>query len=425
VSITFETEEPQPVIKRTGTLRVWVDCWGERDATPADLAAAGYVKLPVMHDDGKSCVWHPEWAKAQAEADRLCARLRQAEAGRDAVCDDLHAAESESASLRARLAEAEAERADCVRAKDVAEALGMLNDIDAGREIIEAAQSVKRSADRLGDDVAFLYQRLAEAEAERDHWRTTHAEVMVPDNTVRRARDALLVVEASLRSDLAQAREELAALREVAEAARNWGTCVRVYELQGTNDNNHALSRAAYALRVLIGPAACPPHWLGSSKLSALPSEGKACSDCEGSGHTSVECHVCCGTGKQYEPEQESAACGPDELRAYVDKCHGSGRTAPNPPAAPSLSQEQVRGGTSDYERGRWAMCGIVRSVLAASGELPVSGVWSGDGDALASGGGGECGKCGGAGTTDMRHRDESKCEACSGTGRAGNERAP
>jgi hypothetical protein len=44
---------------------------------------------------------------------------------------------------------------------------------------------------------------------------------------------------------------------------------------------------------------------------------------------------------------------------------------------------------------------------------------------ALVSGGGGECDKCGGAGTTDMRHRDESKCEACSGTGRAGNERAP
>jgi hypothetical protein len=139
---------------------------------------------------------------------------------------------AESASIRARLAETERERADCVRVSDVARALGVLEDIDTGRDIIEAAQSIKQDADRWSDEAIGLRARLAEAEAERDRALQARSglanllegtEAREEEYEKRLDHYAQLLIEArkdrdnwSYRAevasvDLAQAREELAA----------------------------------------------------------------------------------------------------------------------------------------------------------------------------------------------------------------------
>jgi hypothetical protein len=140
--------------------------------------------------------------------------------------------ESESASLRARLAEAERERADCVRVADVAEALGMLNDIDAGREIIEAARSVRQDANRWADQSVGLSGELRQAREELADWKR-EAAGYVPTferglQELRRSEiDALqqtlresTACVAALRARLAEAEAEREALIKEADEER-------------------------------------------------------------------------------------------------------------------------------------------------------------------------------------------------------------
>jgi uncharacterized protein (DUF433 family) len=188
------TEQPAPVV-RTFRLLVLMHSATTRDATPADLA-----NLPdeVLAEAGL-------YRRYPAVTDPFAETV-------------ISTAELES--LRARLAEANRERAACVPVRDVASALGVLEDIDVGREILEAAQSVRSDANRWLDEAIALRARLAEVEAERDsaHEQYTgyalvksigdgNVSVMWDDHDhhfapMSRLRDA--------QSDLAQAREELA-----------------------------------------------------------------------------------------------------------------------------------------------------------------------------------------------------------------------
>jgi hypothetical protein len=201
------TEQPAPVV-RTFRLLVLMHSATTRDATPADLA-----NLPdeVLAEAGL-------YRRYPAVTDPFAETV-------------ISTAELES--LRARLAEANRERAACVPVRDVASALGVLEDIDVGREILEAAQSVRSDANRWLDEAIALRARLAEVEAERDsaHEQYTgyalvksigdgNVSVMWDDHDhhfapMSRLRDA--------QSDLAQAREELArakTARAIEEASR-------------------------------------------------------------------------------------------------------------------------------------------------------------------------------------------------------------
>jgi hypothetical protein len=212
------TEQPAPVE------REWVLCAVDaahacKDdefchvATPADLLAAGYVPAAELkREQLRGKAWSDEATDYARQLESLRAQLSQAqadlanlpdevlaEAGLMRIkadhcdccaalitgdpfveCDDCckrnheysEKRDAEFAALCARLAEVEAERADCVPVSDVASALGVLEDIDAGREILEAAQSVRSDANRWLDEAIALRAQLAEAEAERDKLQT-------------------------------------------------------------------------------------------------------------------------------------------------------------------------------------------------------------------------------------------------------------
>jgi hypothetical protein len=124
---------------------------------------------------------------------------------------------AEPASLRARLAEAEAER-------------------DKAREHV--AWFVNKAADEKLDGYRELGQRAADAENARDEMH----------RALRAETDALT-----------QAREELAALRAVAEAAKRWGAAYRErtrFNGERTEETRDELLQSSDALL---------------SKLSALP----------------------------------------------------------------------------------------------------------------------------------------------------------
>jgi chromosome segregation ATPase len=167
---------------------------------------------------------------------------------------------AESASIRARLAETERERADCVRVSDVARALGVLEDIDTGRDIIEAAQSIKQDADRWSDEAIGLRARLAEAERGR--------EAAISDYmTLMRERNDLLTQLEGEQIDLAQAREELAALRKVSHRLAAESTEAKRAAWKACRERD----LARHGLRKLLD-ALCVPHVDAAlSKLSALP----------------------------------------------------------------------------------------------------------------------------------------------------------
>jgi hypothetical protein len=263
---------------------------------------------------------------------------------------------AESASLRARLAETERERADCVRVSDVARALGVLEDIDTGRDIIEAAQSIKQDADRWSDEAIGLRARLAEAEAERDRAdyglkvtaeaRDRHRIEADSYKEMLRCRgntlDRLGAELDAAQSDLAQAREELAALREGDElecisAVNTHPTLVeqdkqvRLFVEWAKRCVEQANREGRYYLE-------CVCRMSPRDKLSALPGgEAKVvaarvnpmntwCSHCyHGDGH--------CDGGRP------GCTC----------PCrHAAAEPAPNPPAAPSAALSKCMSGKCD-----------------------------------------------------------------------------
>jgi hypothetical protein len=153
-----------------------------------------------------------------------------------------------------------------------------------GRLNVEAELALKqlRALDKEESESASLRARLAEAEAEREH---------------------AFVLLGVANADLAQAREELAALREVAEAA---GHVARAYGWQ----DPHPSSLAGGLMRAL-------------SKLSALPG------------------------GEAKVPSYCWAQCLEHGKLCYLKNGqHPPVEPAPNPPAAPSAECDCCNGRT-------------------------------------------------------------------------------
>jgi hypothetical protein len=185
--------------------------------------------------------------------------LNRAESGRAL-------AQSELASLRARLAEAERERADCVPVRAVAEALGVLEDIDAGREIVEAAASIKGDWNRFLDETITLRARLAEVEGERGRAYESASVWSSRANVYQEAARCAELGAKKAEFDLAQAREELAARTDERDIARRLLAVTKEHaereldiatgyhrELQKARDELAALREAVVNVRHTVG----------------------------------------------------------------------------------------------------------------------------------------------------------------------------
>lgn len=307
--ITFTTEEPQPAVKRKFLVML-----GEANdagavirstvATPQQLALAGYLpasEVERMADDKalRSIAFH----KNQAD------------------------------SLRARLAEAEAER-------------------DKAREHV--AWFVNKAADEKLDGYRELGQRAADAENERDEM---HRALRAETDALAQAREELAALRASMQgvTDINElVKERDAALAQVK------GVCELCYRLQREMPDNGR--HITFTLLNFL------------SKLSALPAKGEAPPSCC---HAECENGLCllgdgthfCACGRMDRTLPQSATVQPapsppgDSFRVAVAKVADSlgvdeaderiveramhavqsgreerplTRREPNPPAAPS-----------------------------------------------------------------------------------------